>query len=156
MIKSSGNRLERTEQETVLTAIRCVSVLCRLAQPDAAVEHEIRELEALMSAVEGRWPLPPSVKQQIDLGPFAAKNIADWDPALADVLMHLDYALQHDGASLKQVLLDVAAMDRKFRARLGNGQLDASTGACAAIGGTLVHDAVSAHPADLKSSSGQG
>jgi hypothetical protein len=105
MIKTSNVRLENVEeQQTILTTIRQVAELCRSVKQDPAVEHEIRELEAIGSAVEVDWPLPPGIKRQIDLGPFAAKNIADWNPTLADVLMHLDYTLQHDGALLDQVL----------------------------------------------------
>jgi hypothetical protein len=108
MTKSSNGRTESSAQECVLAAIGRVAELCREALPDAAVEHEIRELAALKSAVEESWPLPSSVKREIDLGPFAAKNISDWNPALADALMHLDYALQHDGESLEPVLPEAA------------------------------------------------
>jgi hypothetical protein len=97
---------EHGTQEEALSAISKVAALCRSAESDPAVEREIRELEAIRSAVEDRWPLLPSVKQRIDLGPFAAKNIADWNPELADSLMLLDYALQHDLVSQERADLE--------------------------------------------------
>jgi len=82
-------------QREILAAIGRVVELCRSAQPDPTIDHEIRQLDALKSAIEDHWPLSPDIKNRIDIGPFAAKNIADWNPALADALMHLDYDLQH-------------------------------------------------------------
>jgi hypothetical protein len=84
------------EQRNALSSIELVVALCKSASPDAAVDYEIQELAALHAAVEHEWPLPPALKQKISIGPFAAKNIADWDAELANALMSLDYALQHD------------------------------------------------------------
>jgi hypothetical protein len=93
---------QNSAQQEALAAIGRVASMCRSAQPDPTVDHEILQLEALKSAVEDHWPLPPMVKNRIDLGPFAAKNIADWNPDLADALMQLDYALQHDLSRLPE------------------------------------------------------
>jgi len=69
----------------------------------STMEREISLLEALKPIIDKQWPLPQDLKARIDLGPFAAKNITDSDPLLADILMRLDYSLQHDGASIKSV-----------------------------------------------------
>jgi hypothetical protein len=84
------------EQEAALASIEVVMGLCRSAESDPAIDYELQELAAIRAAVQQEWPLPAALKQQISLGPFAAKNIADWDTELANALMSLDYALQHD------------------------------------------------------------
>jgi small subunit ribosomal protein S1 len=66
------------------------------AGPDEAVAYELRQLEVLEDAVSHRRPLPQHMKDRMDLGPFAAKNIADWNPALANALMRLDFSLRHE------------------------------------------------------------
>jgi len=86
--------------------------LCRDAlgaRPDEAVAYELRQLESLEDAVSRHWPLPQQTKDRMDLGPFAAKNIADWNSSLASVLMKLDYALRHDGEGLESVFSEPAA-----------------------------------------------
>lgn len=91
-------RLEEgvSEQVLMLGVISRTAELCQASEPDAAIDRELRELEALASAVAKNWPLDESVKRQIDLGSFAAKNISDWNPVLSDLLMNLDYSLRHD------------------------------------------------------------
>jgi hypothetical protein len=79
---------------SILGDIKAAIELCRAALPDAAVEREIRELEALQSVVRDRWPLDGELKSKIDIGAFAAKNIADWNPELADSLMRLEYKVR--------------------------------------------------------------
>jgi len=88
----------------VLAAIQRVIGQCeasQLVRPDPAVAHEITELQSLEREVRREWPLSERVKSAIDLGPFAAKNIEDWDESLATALMSLDYSLQHDGVLSK-------------------------------------------------------
>ncbi len=94
------------DQATVLWAITQVMDQCRTSeasQPDAAVRAELVALATLYSFIRQQWPLSEQMKQKIDLGPVAAKNIADWNPALADSLMILDYALRHDGEALSDL-----------------------------------------------------
>lgn len=79
---------------SILADIEAAIHLCRTALPDAAVEREILELEELHSVVRDHWPLKDEWKNKIDIGAFAAKNIADWNPELADCLMKLDYELR--------------------------------------------------------------
>jgi hypothetical protein len=99
-----GTVAEEHEAQDVVAVIDRVASLCRLALPDAAVEYELRELEVLKSALHEHWPLSSLVKECMALGPFAAKNISDWDLELADTLMRLDYSLRHDGEALGAVL----------------------------------------------------
>jgi hypothetical protein len=87
-------------REAALLSITAVIDRCKFSSPDEAVDYELRELEALKSAVEDQWPLDAEVKKQMDIGPFAAKNISDWNAGLAHALMSLDYELRHDGVSL--------------------------------------------------------
>jgi hypothetical protein len=93
---TQSQQLLTSEQRKALSSIEQVVALCKSAEPDAAVDYELQELAALHAAVEREWPLPQALKQKISIGPFAAKNIADWDADLANALMSLDYALQHD------------------------------------------------------------
>lgn len=107
MTTTTGNGLKKmhtVSAEAMLATIDEVIDLCGAAEPDSTIEREIRELQALKSALQELWPLSIEIKKKIDLGPFAAKNIADWNPLLADVLMRLDYSLQHDGKSLQSVI----------------------------------------------------
>jgi hypothetical protein len=86
----------RSDRESVMETLNLIADRCRSAVPDVAVDYEIQELEAIKRAVERRWPLAPAVKKQMTIGAFAAKNLQDFDPTLADLLMKLDFALQHD------------------------------------------------------------
>jgi hypothetical protein len=101
------------EQRNALSSIAVVVDLCKSAEPDATVDYELEELAAIRAAVEQEWPLPDALKQKISIGPFAAKNIADWDVELADALMALDYALQHDIS-----LADIKKPSRKMSERV--------------------------------------
>jgi small subunit ribosomal protein S1 len=90
----------------VAKAVRQAAELCRVTQDgklDEAVEYELRQLNVIEEKVLDHWPLSEDVKRRIDLGPFAAKNIADWNTSLATVLMTLDYVLQHDGDGLDSI-----------------------------------------------------
>ena len=95
--------MENAKQEDVLFTIRQVAELCTAALPDAAVEYALRELQAIELAVAEHWPLSADEKDQISLGPFAAKNLADWNPVLSTALMRLAYSLRRDGESLERV-----------------------------------------------------
>ena len=99
--------MENARQEDVLIAIRHAVELCTVALPDAAVEYALGELQAIEAAVEGHWPLTAGEKDQISLGPFAAKNLADWNPVLSTALMRLAYSLRRDGESIERVFQPV-------------------------------------------------
>jgi hypothetical protein len=112
-------------REQALASIMDALDACRAWSDDDSVAYELRELDALKAAVEDHWPLRMETKDQMNLGPFAAKNISDWNSGLADLLMHLDFELRHDGASLfgrKPSLTDLPlgeepkALDRARRA----------------------------------------
>ena len=96
---------------TVLAAIQDVLDQCNQAQqerPDPAIAHVIEQLNRIRDAVAQSWPLPAHIKREIDLGPFAARNIEDWNESLAEALEALDYSLQHDGASLERLVQPTA------------------------------------------------
>ena len=80
---------------------------CEDAMPDPAIEHALHELQALKAAAEQQWPLPTTVIDKLDLGPFAAKNIDDWNPELAKLLMKLDYELRDNIAAISPATLEV-------------------------------------------------
>ena len=97
----------RDGQSRMLDVIRRVIKICDDSQqngPDPAIAYEINKLHSLEDAVAKQWPLHVRVKSTIDVGPFAAKNIEDWDPVLAEMLVRLDFSIQHDGAKLGSVL----------------------------------------------------
>jgi hypothetical protein len=71
-----------------------VLALCMAAPPDASVGYEIEQLYLIRSSLEKTHSESGPV-EDIVIGAFAAKNIADWNPALADALMDLDYKLRH-------------------------------------------------------------
>ena len=87
----------------VLAAIERVLGLCRSEQNDSAVAYVVAALERVREAVLQEWPLSAEVKGTIYLGAFAAKNLDDWNRALAGPLMTLDYILKNDGASIEKL-----------------------------------------------------
>jgi small subunit ribosomal protein S1 len=89
--EAPATHAQRAIQEAIAL---CKDVLN--AGPDEAVAYELRQLEVLEDAVSHRQPLPQIMKDRMDLGPFAAKNIADWNPTLANALMRLDFSLRHE------------------------------------------------------------
>jgi hypothetical protein len=91
----------------VLHAIDVVLNECiksQLTSPDVAVGQEILGLQNARFAVDQQWPLPDSVKAQLNIGPVAAKNIEDWNESLATALMVLHHVLKHDGDMLYRLL----------------------------------------------------
>jgi hypothetical protein len=90
----------------MLVAIEHVAGLCEQLlkkQDDTTVAYMLQELKLISAAVTQAWPLPPGLKNRINLGPYAAKNIDDWNEPLATALMTLHDALQNDGAGLKRL-----------------------------------------------------
>ena len=63
--------------------------------PDVVVRAEMQALHSLKNAIEDQWPLEQPYSKAFQIGPIAAKNIADWNPALADSLMQLDSTFRH-------------------------------------------------------------
>ncbi len=91
-------------QADMLCAIQRALDLCNASQnaaSDPVVVAEIEALQMLADAVCRQWPLDEEVKKRINIGPVAARNIADWNPGLANALMTVDYALRHDGVGVK-------------------------------------------------------
>jgi small subunit ribosomal protein S1 len=87
----------------VLAAIEHVRGLCLNAQDgrhDTAVAYELQQLDTARRAVVAGWPLHPATKKSIAIGPYAAKNIEDWNEPLATALMVIDFILRHDGEGL--------------------------------------------------------
>jgi hypothetical protein len=87
-----------TAADTMVTRIDEVLQECEASQStswDSVVAAEIAALAELRLQVGEEWPLPLQLKDAINVGPVAAKNIADWNPELAESLMKLDYALRH-------------------------------------------------------------
>lgn len=93
-------RSRKASRAQMLRAIASAQTACHDSQrksPDPVVESELHALAQVSNWVETMWPLPANLQDQIQIGAVAAKNIADWNPELATLLMKLDYALRHDG-----------------------------------------------------------
>jgi len=91
----------------ILHAIDVVLHECiksQLTSPDVAVGQEILGLQNARAAVEQEWPLSDAMKAKLNIGPVAAKNIADWNDNLATALMVLHHVLKHDGDMLYRLL----------------------------------------------------
>jgi small subunit ribosomal protein S15 len=92
----------------ILTAIERAIMMCENSQKfdsDAAVSAELIHLKALRLEIKkGNWPLSAASKRSLNIGPLAAKNIEDWDPKLANMLMDLDFTLRFDGASIDKIV----------------------------------------------------
>jgi hypothetical protein len=71
-----------------------VLALCMAERREPSVDYEMEQLYLIRSALEKAYP-ESGLPGNIVIGAFAAKNIADWNPALADALMGLDYRLRH-------------------------------------------------------------
>jgi len=70
-----------------------VLALCMSERCEPSVDYEIEQLHLIRSALEKAYP-ESWLADNIVIGAFAAKNIADWNPDLADALMDLDYKLR--------------------------------------------------------------
>jgi hypothetical protein len=95
------------DRNSILRAIDLVLNECiksQLAFPDVVVGQEIIGLQNVRIIVEQQWPLSEAMKAQFNIGPVAAKNIADWNDSLATALMVLHHVLKHDGDSLYKLL----------------------------------------------------
>jgi hypothetical protein len=95
------------DRSSILQAIDLVLNECiksQLASPDVVVGQEIVGLQSVRVIVEHQWPLTDAAKARLNIGPVAAKNIADWNDDLATALMVLHHVLQHDGDSLHKLL----------------------------------------------------
>ncbi len=98
-------QLRRVPASRMIAAIDEALKECKISQSnswDSVVASEIAALTDSRLQVEEKWPLSVELKQAINIGPVGAKNIADWNPRLADRLMAVDYALRHDGALLEK------------------------------------------------------
>jgi len=106
-------RKDASAHSLALQAIQLVLEQCYASQqeqPDLTVGEEITALETLSKAVGKQWPLPEEITSSINLGPVAARNISDWNPALADSLMKLDYGLRLDTETLAQLIQTLPSM----------------------------------------------
>jgi hypothetical protein len=95
------------DRDSILQAIDLVLNECiksQLTSPDVVVGQEIIGLQNARIIVEQQWPLTDAVKAQLNIGPVAAKNIADWNNNLATALMVLHHVLKYDGDSLYRLL----------------------------------------------------
>jgi hypothetical protein len=95
------------EKAHILHAIDTVLNECvasQLKSPDVVVGQEILGLQNARMEVEHQWPLSDAMKARLNIGPIAAKNIADWNDNLATSLMVLHHVLKHDGDSLQKLL----------------------------------------------------
>jgi hypothetical protein len=83
------------KQAGLLAEVDRVIALCSAQPPDPSIRYELEQLHILRSSLEKVYPVP-QIAEDIVIGAFAAKNIADWNPDLADVLMRLDYRLRQE------------------------------------------------------------
>jgi hypothetical protein len=97
-------------QEKMLQAMDRILELARISQlnkSSTAIAKEIESIQYLRNYVTTDWPLPGNLKSTIYIGPYAAKNLADWTPKLAHFIMTLDYALKHDGQGIDELLSEL-------------------------------------------------
>lgn len=97
-------------QEKILQAMDRILELARISernQSSSAIVKEIESIHYLRNFVANDWPLPATLKSSIHIGPYAAKNLADWAPKLAHFIMTLDYALKHDGHGVDELLSEL-------------------------------------------------
>jgi len=103
MITASEVKVSRSKKR-VLAAIDEAIAACQKSQlvhSNVVVAEELDALQTIAAAVRLEWPLSSTFKNKINVGPVAAKNIDDWNPSLASILMRLDYALRHEGSGLE-------------------------------------------------------
>ncbi len=104
---------DKSTHALALQAIELVLEQCYASQQeqsDITVGQQIAALQTLTQAIHAQWPLPEEITARINLGPVAARNIADWNPSLADSLMKLDYGLRHHTETLAQLVQTLPAM----------------------------------------------
>ena len=105
--------LVQTTQQKVLKVMASVLVRCQRAQEDkeeVTIATEINEITHLQFLVKDHWPLSMLEKEKIPIGVYAVRNLDDWLPDLALIIMTLDNVLRADGRGADALLL-----------RLGNG-----------------------------------
>jgi hypothetical protein len=83
------------KQAGLLVELDRVIALCCAEPPDPSISYELDQLRSVRSSLEKAAP-GSRFTDDIVIGAFAVKNIADWNPALADVLMRLDYKLRQE------------------------------------------------------------
>jgi hypothetical protein len=83
------------KQAGLLAEVDRVIALCYAEPPDPSVDYELEQLRIVRSSLEKAAP-KSEIADDIVIGAFAAKNIADWNPPLADVLMRLDFRLRQE------------------------------------------------------------
>jgi hypothetical protein len=98
MTQTVASTQETSTGVGLIAEVDRVLALCMAEPRDPSVAYEIEQLQMIRTVLEdstlesnGRF----GGKIQIVIGAFAAKNIADWNPPLADALMSLDYKLRH-------------------------------------------------------------
>jgi hypothetical protein len=94
-------------QEDVLKAIGSVLAKCESNKEiagDSTIVWEIAALKQAQTEVEKAWPIPEAVKSSLMIGPFAAKNIDDWNPELAEMLMVIQSVLHNDGVGIERLI----------------------------------------------------
>jgi hypothetical protein len=85
-----------TPNESLLLKLQHAIDLCLLEKPEAVIDAALTQLRTFQSTLQQGQPL---ALNQIFIGAFAAKNLDDWNPALATVLMYLDSHLKQHAAT---------------------------------------------------------
>ena len=101
-------------QGKVLQAIDAVLELCRQSQAkerDVAVEKEMINIAALRDDVAEKWPLSWRQKRYIYIGPYAARNLYDWNYKLGSLISSLDGVLHDNGRGVDDLLQELQKTD---------------------------------------------
>lgn len=101
---------DKKEQQRLLEVMDRILELSRASQSKdfaPSVAKEIESIQYLRDRVTEQWPLPKSIISDIYIGPYAARNLADWTPNLAHLIMTLDYVLKHNGDGVDELLTEV-------------------------------------------------
>ena len=110
--------------EKVLLAIGAILNLCNASQAesdDVAGAKEIDNIAALREDVIGEWPLSWNQKRYIYIGPYAAKNLYDWNYRLGRLISSLDDVLHGDGKGVDELLQELgdASSDNEAKSETG-------------------------------------
>jgi len=103
---------EKNTQILMLQAMDRILDLCRDSQSKdfaVSVSKEIESIQYLRDRVAEQWPLSRDIKSDIFIGPYAARNLDDWAPQLAHLIMTLDYALKHNGQGIDELLKEISS-----------------------------------------------
>ena len=98
-------------QQEVVDAIDGILALCHASQkeePDDVVGWEISKLQELRLVIANRWPLSLEQKSKIYIGVIASRNLADWTPHIAHLLMFLDNTVKHNGLDVDKLAVEIS------------------------------------------------